>query len=633
MSEYQNVDADELDFKPIQLKEAEGKDPFEQSVVEKKLVEKHVSQFKDWENWRRPFENIWLEAYALYLTVSRAQKLPTRAKVAVPIIFQVIEAAVPKLISIIFGQNPFFQVVNRFAYKKDVDPQILDDIYTLLDYQLDLSQFFLKFIEFAKQMFLYGTSYFHVYWKVKREWVWERKPVRTPYSVFGFRLPFMDLKWEKKLEYKVVERRPEVEVLAIEDVYPDPKARNEQNSEGIYVVSTMSMDELKELSSGRFPVFTNFDQVERTKESSNEAQFKVDKRTVRGTGDAKKVQQKKNEVEIITYWGREDIDGDGIREEVQLVFANRSVLIKAIRNPFEHQKRPIIRSVLFPVPLEWFGVGLVEPVIPLVHELDTIRNQNIDVNNLIINRMWKVKSTADVDLDTLISGPNNIVLTDDMEAVQTLPQENLPFSPTQLSEMIQRDIESATAPKSIQGSSESGALGRTARGAQLIISQALEKFGMGAKMVEESAVKQVLKMYYALDLQYLDNDQILEDPLLYGQVWAEKKTPEQIRADVDFKLLGISETVTKEAMVNQIIAFVNTFGQIPGINLIEVAKVVWDLMQLKTPSSQVINPAPFPVQQVSQFMQNPNVSEASEQAVANQIQQNGAGGQLNIPKQ
>lgn len=617
---------------PIQLKKAEGLDPAGALQAQEALVTKHMDRLEKWAAWRKPLENIWTEVYRLFFAASRNSKLPTRAKVALPIVFQVVESALPKLITVIFGQPDWFTAVNRSKNSPNKLPaELLDAHQDLLKYQLDLADFFVKFVDFAKQLFLYGTSYFYIYWRVKREWVYERVAHRVPKTFYGITVG-EEIKWEKKLTYKVTERRPEIDVLPIEDVYPDPDARREETGEGVYIPSSISLEELKELSSGDFPVYANYAEVERIASDENEyekQQFKMDKRSIRGTGEPSVGKANKGTVQLTSFWGLEDLDGDGIREEVQLVFACKKVLIKAIRNPFEHQKRPLVRGVLFPVPNEWFGMGFIEPIIALIHELQTVRNQNIDMNNLIINRMWKVSSMADVDLDTLVSAPNAIIVTGEMDGVEALPQDPIPVSPLQMSQLIMEDIENTTAPKSIQGTPQGGALGRTARGAQLIISQALEKFGMGAKLIEESVIRKVLTLFKKLNEQFLDTDEVIQE--FYGQILNTKLTPEQIRADLSFTLLGISETVTKEALINQLVAYINVWKGLPGINMNKIAAVHWDLMQMKQSSSDVVLPAPFPATMVSNIIQNPDVSAGTEQAVLNQVAQNGASG-LQVPQ-
>jgi hypothetical protein len=298
---------------------------------------------------------------------------------------------------------------------------------------------------------------------------------------------------------------------------------------------------------------------------------------VRGTSNAGAGDS--NQVQILSFWGKYDLDNDGIREEVQIVLGNRKVLLKAGPNPFDHQRRPVIRCVLFPVPLEWYGLGLIEPILSLIAELNTLRRQRLDNVNIAINRMWKVLSYSDIDLDTLVSTPNGIILVDQMDALEPIPTADVTQSAYTEAAIVQNDIDNATAPKSIQGAPDSGKLGRTARGAQMIIGQALEKFGAASKLIEELGVKRVLKMFHQLDLQFIDNDDMLKDPEMYGSVFLKPITPEMIRADVDFEMKGISELTANESKINQIISFMGVFGKVLAPETVSaLAKKIWGLM-------------------------------------------------------
>lgn len=231
-------------------------------------------------------------------------------------------------------------------------------------------------------------------------------------------------------------------------------------------------------------------------------------------------------------------------------------------------------------------MGLVEPIISNVHELWTLRRQRLDNINLILNRMWKVNSLADVDLDTLISTPNGIILTDNMEGVMPIETGDVTTSAYNEARIVQEDIENATAPRSIQGAPESGRLGRTAKGAQLIVGQALEKFAVGTKLVEELGIKRVLKLVRALDLQFIDSDEQLNeaygflfqpipsdeidpmtgqpviDPMTGGPVMIEPaiQSVEDLRVDFRFKMVGISDMVGAEGKIQQLTTIFGTFA-------------------------------------------------------------------------
>lgn len=568
----------------------EAKDDIERMEKEKRIVDDLMGKFNDWESSRQSRENLWEEIYRRYFTIADKRKTSTRSNITLPIIFQVVESAVPKIMNTLFASGEGFFDVVPINQTNEADWEKIPKIRKLLDVQLDKAQFFTKFLDFTKQLMLYGTSYFQVYWKVKRDWVWERIPVRTPKTLFGFQIG-ESIEWKETKSYKVIERRPEVEVVDILDVYPDPDAQNEDDGRGVFIRSWIDIDDLKELGKGKYPVYANTENDKLTGTEETYASSRQQRTSARGisTTDVKKKQ-----VEILTFWGKYDIDGDGIKEEAQIVIGNRQVLLKGQGNPFHHQKRTLVRAVLFPVPKEWYGIGLVEPVLSEVHEVDTLRRQRIDNVNLVLNRMWQVNTFADVDLDTLISSPGNIILTDQMDAVKAVETQDVTGSAYNEAALVQQDIERATVPPSAQGSPTTGTLGRTARGAQLIIGQALEKFGTATKLIEEMALRKVLDLFYKLDLQFIDDDQILQDPTLYAEVADMAMTPEDLRSQIKFKMVGISEMVGSEAKINQLTAYEGMFANVlaPETNL-DIAKKIYELMGLN-PDDIRFAMSPFP---------------------------------------
>jgi hypothetical protein len=575
------------DVSPIQIS---ADNPEEQANRIKEVITVMSKKFDDYGQWRKPLELLWNDIYRVYFSRPDVIKTPSRAKIFIPVVFQIIEATVPKLINTIFGgDDQFFEVVPA---NSDDQPQA-DVIKLLLTYQLIKADFFEKYLEFCKQMLLYGTSYFYVYWKVTRQWVVTRTPTRKKYNVLGYQFGQV-LDWEEKREYKVVERRPECEVIDILDVFPDPDARTERDSEGLFIQTWMDKSDLKALGKGKFPVYANVDSQELLNGDNNSfGTSRQSRRATRGTSNAPV--GKSTQIHILSWWGKYDLDNDGIKEETQIVLANKAVLLKCGPNPFTHQKRPLIRAVLFPVIGEWFGLGLVEPILSLISELNTLRRQRLDNINQCINNMWQVISWADIDFDTLVSSPNGIILVDNMENLRRLEGKNVTDQAYTEAAIVQQDIENTTAPKSIQGSPDSGKLGRTARGAQLIIGQALEKFGTAAKLIEEMGIKKLLRMFLQLDLQFIDNDEMLQDPLLYGQVFKKPVTPEMIRAEVSFQMKGISELVGQEGKINQIMSFMGIFGKVLSPKTITaLAKKIWNLMGFNVDEIEIGAVQPVP---------------------------------------
>jgi hypothetical protein len=563
---------------------------------------------------RQPFEKTWEEIYRLYFNQT-SSSTKTRAKISVPVIFQIVEAAVPKLAATIFASDEFFSV-KPYDTVREQDGITIQKILT---YQLEKANFFAKYLEFVKQLLMYGTSYLKVYWKTKRGWVYSREPIRKDVVFLGFKLGSRVVGWNEKKEYTVIERRPEIDFVDIWDVFPVEGAENEfDEDKGFFVRSKIDKTRLQELGKQKYPWYANTtDELltngsESLKEATNKAKTEV--RNIQQTED-------KDTIELLEYWGPYDVDGDGIREEAYIVIANRKVIVKAIPNPFYHQRRPLIRSVMFPIAKEWFGIGLVEPVISLKHELDTLRRQRLDNINIMINRMWLVLDGADIDLNTLISSPNGIIITSDMDAVMPLAPADVTQSAYVEAQNVQQDIENTSVPKSMQGTPESGRLGRTAKGAALIIGQVLEKFGTAAKLQEVTCVKEVLMMFHKLNRQFIDTDDVLKNRMFYGNVLGQDVTVEMIQADCDFQMLGISDMVNREGKINQLISWFGVFKEVLAPQTTTfIAQKTYRLMGFDESDLTNIQGAPMP----PMIGGMPQQAQNTQAAIAGQVARNGA---------
>jgi hypothetical protein len=155
---------------------------------------------------------------------------------------------------------------------------------------------------------------------------------------------------------------------------------------------------------------------------------------------------------------------------------------------------------------------------------------------------------------------------------------------------------------------------------------------MGAKLLEDLAVRRVLWFFKKLNEQFLDSDQVLF--YFYGDITKDRLTPEDIRLDLDFELLGISETITKEATINQLISAYNLAINNPMLAgfSVDLFTEIMRLMQTGMDTSKLKAMPPPPAPGVASVLTNPNVSASTEDAVLNQIQQNGASAPNQIPQ-
>lgn len=552
--------------------------------IEQEIVDVLSGEIVKRESWRRQYEMLWWNLYSLYMNGQRGSTTPTRSKIFVPVAFQLIEIATPKLISFMSDNDSLF----------DVEPDdikevaIADNIKNLVSDQLDKNNFTDTYENFVKQLLLYGTSYFYVDWRVKWDWVWERVPQVTS-TVDEFGINHSKTTYINQKSYKIVERRPNVTWLDILDVFPQQDhAKVEDQYPGICIRRFMDKKEFERMCEGPNPYFGN---KEKALASGVSNKFQ-ESRQFRKVSRGENATANSTDIELLEWQLKYDLDGDGIDEECHIVIANRTVLVRAIANPYFHQKRSLIKVCFCKVPGEWYGVGLIEPVISLINQLVTVRRQRLDNITLILNRMWKVKATADIDPTKLVASPNGIVLVDDMMDIEPLDINDVTQTSFQDANQILNDIFAATVPQSLTGSiDDMGKGGSVGVGAvRANISQALEKFATAAKAIEDDGVKPVLNLMYQLDLQYLNTDEVIR--AFYGKLFPDPAivTPEMIRANVSFKMTVLSEMVNTDIKIAQAQAFF-TLANLqftPDTNQ-TILKKIWGLMGNDEDEINVIN--------------------------------------------
>jgi hypothetical protein len=586
---------------PIQIQTPEGyqksdgesDDSFELGV-QKDMVSKFMGDLVERENWRRAYELLWWQIYVAYMSGNVATRTPTRSKVFIPLIFQIIETATPKLISFTSGNESLFDVVANDINEAD----IAKNIKRLLADQFDKTEFDDKYETFLKQLLMYGTSYFWVDWEV--EWQW--KVNRTPKV-----MRFVDenginqekTTYETNKRYEIVGRKPKLTVLDVLDVFPSQDHAEVNNQPSVMIRRFINRDEFARICDSPQPYFGNKDAALSTGASIKYQETRQWRKTARG--EISTVSPK--DIELIEVWGYWDLDGDDKPEPCQIVIANRQIVVRAVPNPFDHQEIPLVKVNFCKVPFEWYGIGLVEPVLSLQNETNLVRRQRLDNVNILINQMYKVLSTdTSIDVDKVASSPSGVILVDAMENLQPIPRTDVTASAYQDAQAIQQDMFNATVPASLSGNIDDMQGNNKGIGlgvAKVAVSQAMEKFATAAKAIETKGIKHVLRLFYMLDLQYLTNSEVVR--AFYGHLFPAPAivTPAMIRtaAGVNFKMTVLSEMVNREQKVNQMSTYFTLAQQQLAPESIDIIlKQIWELMGFdsKDIRAAALNPQPAP---------------------------------------
>lgn len=543
---------------------------------QKDMVSKFMGELTQREDWRRAYELLWWQIYVAYMSGNVATRTPTRSKVFIPLIFQIIEIATPKLISFTSGNESLFDVKANDINEADV----AKNIKRLLSDQFDKNDFDDKYETFLKQLLMYGTSYFWVDWEV--EWQWKvNRVAKVNRFVDENGINQEKTEYETKKRYEIVGRKPKLSVLDVLDVFPSQDHPEVSNQPSVMIRKFMNKDEFARICDSPQPYFGNKEAALATGTSMKFQETRQWRKTARG--EISTVSSK--DIELIEVWGYWDLDGDGKDEPCQIVIANRQVVVRAVPNPFDHQEIPLVKVNFCKVPFEWYGIGLVEPVLSLQNETNLVRRQRLDNVNILINQMYKVLATdTSIDVDKVAASPSGVILVDAMENLQAIDRKDVTTSAYQDAQAIQQDMFNATVPASLTGNIDDMQGNKAGVGlgvAKVAVSQAMEKFATAAKAIETKGIKHVLRLFYMLDLQYLKNSEVIR--AFYGHLFPAPAivTPSLIRtaAGVNFKMTVLSEMVNRDQKINQMSTFFTLAQtQLAPESIDVILKQIWELM-------------------------------------------------------
>lgn len=112
-------------------------------------------------------------------------------------------------------------------------------------------------------------------------------------------------------------------------------------------------------------------------------------------------------IKVFDVWGRWDVNGDGIEEEMNVVFeAVTGTILRCNPNPYFHQKRPFVIGRLEPRAHRMAGLSIADQIGDLNEEANTVHNQTVDATTVSICQMFGVRagSPAEAALDRIHPG-------------------------------------------------------------------------------------------------------------------------------------------------------------------------------------------------------------------------------------
>ena len=430
------------------------------------LFESIVRKYERADAYRNIYESKWDTLYDMF-RFKLAKSRPGRANFYIPHAFSNVETVFPRMTS----KRPRVQVKPRGP--QDVEPASV--MNKLLDYAWETADIDKTIRLWVKSALIYGTGVVKVSWRTKTKPETKKK--------FNAK----KLKFEETTTPVVKYDDVKVANVDIRDIYVDPDAIDIEDARWVIHRYWATAKELE--------TNPNLD-----KNGIKKAQPGVDNAKIhRGLSETeRKAYSAKELIEVLEYW-----------EDDRLIVVAGGEVLRDDPNPYDCKKKPFVKMVDQIDDQAFYGIGEIEPVEGLQREMNTLRNQRMDFNNLILNPTFKVLPNAVTDPDSIQFSPGHKIFmnTADPGAITPIEMPQAPFTSYKEEESIRVDLQTITGVTDYSRGTDATKMNETATGISLIQEAANERFKAKIRNMEQ-AIGDMAELIVALYQQYLTKEKV-----------------------------------------------------------------------------------------------------------------------------
>lgn len=440
-------------------------------------------------------DEIWKRSYNNWRGILDQSLYPWRSKLFIPWSFTVIETIIPR----IFARDPKWRALARSPDFPEDGPRTVGD---LLTYQWNRIGMRLKMYDYIKDSLMYSKSFAKVSWNFQTKTKTYMEPVVGEDDEITF---------EKKTKSVIENDDPKIEIVDPMDIYIDPDATGLDNAVYIIHRKTEQLSKLKEN--------TNYKNVDQIKQGSYADQY-MDKLS-RFNDNVPQKDKHKDLVEILEYW----------EEDRLIVIANRNVVLRDTPNPYHHKQIPFVELDDYRDPHRLYGQSELSVIDPLQREVNSIRNQRRDYDNLQLNPPILVVPGTLRNPNSAVMAPGAVWNVTDMNSLDVFTLPPLQGTATDIEQQTAQDIKMTVAIDEIGiGLLPENPQRRSATEVVTAQSMAGKRMAIKIALLEE-AVKKIGQMVFALNQQFLDHERMIQIVGERGaQEWVQL-TPEDIRGE------------------------------------------------------------------------------------------------------
>lgn len=486
-----------------------------------------MSTYDEWAVERRAIEEKWLYCEKAYRSVydPNPEDDKWKSRRFVPVSHVAVENIHAQLM------NGLFPNVDSFFTVQPADEEYeerADVVREVLRNHLSRSAFREGFSIFLKQLIVLGTSAAMVDWDAATQ-----TSRFIPLDMFYFHVdPYAgDPRFANKMRRYWM---TEAEALASGAFDPDAVHRAAQGAQQKGAITTTS----DSLAASRARFF----------------------------GRTQGIDPHRGELEMTELWGTFEVEG--VTYENHVITVANGEIVRFEPSPYGELRDPFVFTRYTSVPGEVYGIGALEPALPLQDLINVFTNQKVDELSLIINGVYKYVDDGVFD-EQPVAEPGALIKVGDINNLQPLVHPStVSLAYTEIADLERKFQEATGAIKLVVGGAESGLGSRaTATEVMALTQSGSSRFNELLARVEANGLGPALHRYLRNAAMFMERPMAVrifgddEDDL--GEWVAVSR--EDMDGDYTIELGGSKLVGVRDMRLQNIMRYLQTIGSIPQI--------------------------------------------------------------------
>ncbi|AGR48562.1 head-tail adaptor [Anabaena phage A-4L] len=528
-----------------------------------------TSRYVYFKDARRVAEETWLEAWSLYsgtpeaVDHQRTQTINTvgevnndwRHRLNTGKAYECIETVHGYLMGALFPNREWFDLTpNNPGYANEARI-----IRKYLTKKFNEGKFRVSFEKYLRQLLVCGYSVMALPWR------YESRPYKYNVTIKREENEYYDNSTQKAnyrtvTENRVTRNAPEFECLDVFDVYLSPTSNDPNESDFIRRIKKTRADIITAIKRG---YYTDIDPYDIVNMSAYEVNDRVDKLTSFQGIETNHPYCMDDIIEVVEYWGDLHLDGVSLYDVKATVIGQTLVCCEP--NPFWAGK-PFVVGSITELPETPYSVGLLQPNMGLLHQLNIITNQRCDNLELAIDEMWTLVQNSSLNPDEVQVAPGKVFLVDSHDDLRPIQRGGNNFVVSyQEAGLLESTIDRNTGTGNLISANASRSGERvTAAEIQAVRDAGGNRLSNIHRHIEDTSLMEILRRVYRSAQQFVTEPEMIRvSGAKPGEYLFLEVDPESLNKEYSLEPIGADFVTDATKYVRQRMDFIAFASQIP----------------------------------------------------------------------